>query len=237
MSSRGWRMFLGAAAIAAAVSGAPAPATAERGFLGMHLQGIDATIAATLGLSQITGVLVRDLTLDGPAGVAGFKRGDLIVEFAGVKIDTFERLVQVAQKAQAGDKVNVKVLRIGKEVNLAMSFGTWPQTWLVNQSAFAAIPELGLTFASLTAKVRERLGIRWGSTGIVLTKIEDAVSNKMALRRGDIVQQVNQQPIWMPEQLVDAYQKAKADKSANLLLLIERSDGFQFILLPVPPGK
>ncbi len=228
------RNLVGVVLLSAIAVSQPTLAKAERGFLGMQLQGNNEKIAAALGLDRAGGVLIRDISLDGPAGVAGFARGDLIVEFAGVEIDTFDRLVQVATKAKAGDKVAVKVMRQGQIVQLDLAFGKWLPSWLIDNAAFSAIPDLGITFSSLTPKVRERFGIRWGSTGIVITKIEDAISNRMALRRGDVISQINQQPIWMPDQIVTAYQKAKLEKRAELLLLIERSDGFQFIMLPVP---
>ena len=53
------------------------------------------------------------------------------------------------------------------------------------------------------------------------------------LRRGDVVVQINQKPVWKPEQFLKAYSAAKKAGSPSLLMLVERSDGFKFMLQPV----
>ena len=56
---------------------------------------MDTRTASALGLKETIGVLIRDVALGGPADMAGFRRGDLIIEYANQKIDTFEKLVKV----------------------------------------------------------------------------------------------------------------------------------------------
>ncbi|MBT6093921.1 MAG: PDZ domain-containing protein [Rhodospirillaceae bacterium] len=90
--------------------GIPASA-AEFGFSGMHVQGMKPAIAQALGMKKAEGVLVRDVALGGPADKAGVLRGDLILEFDGVEIDTFKRLVGVVTKTKPGQKVKLEVSR------------------------------------------------------------------------------------------------------------------------------
>lgn len=206
---------------------------AERGFLGMQVQGNSPKIAAALGIDVSNGVLVRDISVDGPASHAGIARGDLIVEMNGVAIDTFERLVQVAGALKAGDEINVKVLRLGKTHDLKMSVSGWPDGWEISKSSFAAQPDLGVTFAALTPKLRKHLGVRWGSTGIVVSVFNDQFAGVTSLRRGDVVTQINQKRVWEPQQFLSAYARAKEDGRPGLLLLVERADGFKYILQPI----
>lgn len=205
----------------------------ERGFLGMQVQGNSPKIAAAMGIDTSIGVLVRDISVDGPAAVAGIARGDIILSLHGVAIDTFERLVQVAGELRAGDEIDVVVLRLGKKIKLKMDVSGWPDGWRIEKSAFAAQPDLGLTFASLTPKLRDHLGIRWGSVGIAVSVFNDMFSGVTPLRRGDVVVQINQQRVWQPQQFLDAYAKAKEKGLPALLLLVERTDGFKYILQPV----
>ena len=209
-----------------------ARALADAGFVGMHIQGMSPAIAKALGLRIERGVLVRDVALDGPASAAGFRRGDLIVEFGGTKVDTFERMVKAVRKHQAGDTVDVVVRRHGKRVALKLNLGAWPDSWRIKKGAFAALPERGLTFAALTQKVRERFNVRWGSVGVVVTLVDAQVRDALPLKRGDVVVHVNQETIWRPSRLVELYQQAKQEGRKNVLLLVERPNGFQFMLLP-----
>lgn len=206
---------------------------AERGFMGMQVQGVSPRIAAALGYQSSSGVLIRDISIDGPASNAGLRRGDLIVSMQGKEIDTFERLLQLSVSWKSGDTIDIKVWRSGKTETVSMTLSSWPETWLVEDNAFAAQPDLGLTFAALTPKLRERLGIRWGSTGLIVTVSDDQFAGVTPLRRGDLVVQVNQMPVWEPKQFLRAYSDAKSAGAAHLLMLVERADGFKYMLQPI----
>jgi len=205
----------------------------ERGFLGMQVQGNSPKIAAALGLSFANGVLVRDISVDGPASNAGISRGDIIISMQGVPIDTFERLVQIAGGLKPGDEISIDIYRLGKTIKLKMAVSDWPAGWDITKSAFAAQPELGVTFAALTPKLRKHLGIRWGSTGIVVSVFNDMFAGLTSLRRGDVVTQINQKPVWEPQQFLDAYAASKEGGRPSMLLLVERSDGYKYMLQPI----
>lgn len=229
---RVYRVFCALALTVLAFSAGHAHAD-ERGFLGMQVQGNSPKIAAAMGIDTAIGVLVRDISVDGPASNAGIARGDIILSLHGVTLDTFERLVQVAGDLKAGDEIDVVVLRLGKKVQLKMAVSGWPDGWQIDKSSFAAQPDLGLTFAALTPKLRGHLGIRWGSIGIVVSVFNDMFAGVTPLRRGDVVTQINQKRVWEPQQFLDAYAKAKNDGRQSMLLLVERPDGFKYILQPI----
>jgi len=208
-------------------------AAETRGFLGMQVQGISPKIGAALGLEKAIGVLVRDISVDGPAAAAGIERGDLIVKMHGVVVDTFERMLQISNELRPGDTVAVEVVRLGERKTFKMTLTAWPDSWQAPPSAFAAMPELGITFATLTQKVRNRLGVRWSTTGIAVTVSDEAYYAVTPLRRGNVVVQINQQRVWKPIQFLDAYAAAKKEGRTALLLLVERSDGFKYMLQPI----
>src|SRR4029077_10314277 len=54
-----------------------------RGFLGATIQDVTPTMAKALGMSDINGVLIGDVTPKGPAAQAGLKPGDVIVRMRG----------------------------------------------------------------------------------------------------------------------------------------------------------
>lgn len=62
------------------------------------------------------GVLFSDVHDGSPAAKAGFKAGDLLVEFDGKKIDTLYDFTYALRAHKAGDTVKVKVMRDNKPV-------------------------------------------------------------------------------------------------------------------------
>ncbi len=208
-----------------------AGAMADSGFIGLQIQGVPPDAAAVLGLAKPEGVLVRDVAHAGPAALAGFRRGDLIVKFDGKKIDTFDQLVQAAQKIPSGKAVSVVVRRGQKTADLTLKAGAWPDAWRVTTGAFANIPEIGSTVASLTPKIRETFSVPWGSVGVVVTLV-DTTKNR-GLARGEIIAQVNQTDVWLPEQVVEIVGDAKRKKRPGVLMLIQNANGFFYRMVPV----
>jgi len=217
-----------------AAPGASNPAAAaEAAFVGMKVQGISDKAAIALGEDIPRGVLVLDVALGGPADKGGIRRGDMIVKFADVGTDTFEKLVAAVQELTQGDEIPVTVIRAGETVKLTMRAGKWHPSWRVSKAAFASIPNIGVTFSSLTPKIRESFNLRWGTTGLVITLIDPEKSNSHGLQRGDIVLQVNQRPVWEPRQFVEQYNEAKQKGRKFLLLLVENAGGFRFAYVRV----
>lgn len=204
-----------------------------RGFLGMQVQGNSVRIAAALSLPTTEGVLVRDVSVYGPASRAGISRGDIIIKVHGTSIDTFERLLQVSGTLKPDDEVVFEVLRLGKKLAFNMKLTQWPDGWTVDASSFAAQPDIGITFAALTPKMRKHLNVRWGTIGIAVSVSSDGFAGLTSLRRGDVVTLINQAPVWDPKQFLDAYSDAKKAGRDSMLLLVERSDGLKYVIQPI----
>lgn len=232
MLSKLHRLSLGLLALVAVVMPPPAIA-AEVGFTGMQVQGITPELALALGLKKAEGVLVRDVALGGPADKAGFMRGDLIIVFAGKNIDTFKRLVSAVGGIKVGQKVLVTVLRRGSKVSLTLKADKRPAKWRVTKGAFAIMPMVGLTLSTITAKVRKSFKLRWGSNGVVITLVDKEKTRNMDLKPGEVILQVNQEDVWMPDQVVAKYRQAKKKGIKHLLLFVNGIGGYRFSLLPV----
>jgi len=216
-----------------AVMTAASSKAAEPAFVGMEVQGMSATIARALGYDKNQGVLVKDVALDGPANRGGVKRGDLIVKFGGVEIDTFERLVMTVKSLSAGIDVPVTLLRRGEIHQVTVRTVPWTPAWKIEKGSFAAFPKIGVTVAALTPGIRQRFSLRWGSNGIVITLIDPDKSQGIDLARGQLIHQINQKPVWEPNQLTEMYREARKQGRKSLLLLVEDEKGFHFSILKV----
>ena len=82
---------------------------------------------AYLGVARAEGeikALVHEVKPRSAAERAGIKTGDLIIEFDGEKINSFNDLLEQIDRRRPGNIVQVKVLRDGKEVTLRARLGT-----------------------------------------------------------------------------------------------------------------
>lgn len=203
-------------------------------FLGVQIQGLSPIISSALGLKNSEGVMVRDIAFPGPTSNSGLQRGDVIVELDANPVKDIETIVQYIQELSLGTTLKAKVLRRGKTVKVTIVVGAKPPAWDVKRNNFATISALGITFASITEKVRMRFKLGWRTRGVIVSLVDEEKSAGLDIHVGDVIVQVNQRPIWKPTQIAGYLQKAKKDKKEMVLLLIENSDGFRFALLPVP---
>lgn len=209
------------------------PAWAEAGFSGMQVQGITRAISKALGLDAPIGILVRDVALGGPADLSGISRGDLIVKIDGRKIGNFKQVVKIMSRTKPGQTLKIILIRAGKTMTLDLLLSKRPEEWKVTRDEVASLPTIGITMAAITPKISKRFGVRWGSNGVFISLVEPNPEQEVGFVRGDIIVQVDQQRVWKPSQVVALYNKAKLAKREQMLLLVERTSGFTFMILRV----
>ena len=79
----------------------------HRAFLGIGIQGMDQNLASQLNLPTSNGALVTDVQPDSPAAKAGFQPQDVIVEFAGAKINSPRNLQALASRSPIGSSIPI----------------------------------------------------------------------------------------------------------------------------------
>jgi serine protease Do len=208
---------------------------ADPGFVGLQIQGVSPDMAAALGANgKAPGVLVRDVALGGPAALAGFQRGDLISRFGDKDVGSVEQLVEAVRAMTVGQAVTVSVRRNGGSRTLNLVGGEWPAAWKVAHDDVLRIGQPGIVLGALNDKARTRFGLRWGSTGMVVTVVDAELSGGLDLKPGDVVVQVNQEPVWASLHVQTALVAARKAGRKSVLLLVEGADGFRYVLLPIP---
>lgn len=85
----------------------------QKGILGISTMNENSSEALELGLDQIEGVYVANVSEDSGAEKAGIKEGDIIKKVNGVKIGKFSALVGYLSSKRPGEKVKVAVERNG----------------------------------------------------------------------------------------------------------------------------
>ena len=94
-----------------------------RAELGVLIQPITKEIKDSFGLEDAKGALISQVLPDSAAEKAGLKRGDVIVEFNGQKIDEFNDLPRMVAIQPVGSKAKVTVVRDGKTKTIKVTLG------------------------------------------------------------------------------------------------------------------
>lgn len=80
-----------------------------RHYLGVTIQDVTPTLAKEFKLREPTGALVGEVVPNGPAAKAGFKDGDVVLDFNGKKVADSRHLKLTDGETKPGVTVPVKV--------------------------------------------------------------------------------------------------------------------------------
>lgn len=80
-------------------------------WLGVSLYSVDEYVVETFSLGIDKGAFVVEVVASSPASTAGLQPEDVIVSFAGKKIDTVDDLIQAIRSAQVGQRVEITYWR------------------------------------------------------------------------------------------------------------------------------
>ncbi|MGL9726120.1 MAG: DegQ family serine endoprotease [Wolbachia sp.] len=198
----------------------------KHGWLGVQVQPITREFAESLGLKDIKGALVASVVKDSPAEKGSIKVGDILLEFDGKKIDRMTQLPHIVSRTEPGKKVQVKLLRRGKEVNIKVAIEEPVNDDRSNnqeESKSASNCVTGLTVSNLPKELKSNAPTK----GVVVTNV-DSNATLRSVKKGDIIMQLDGFDI----ENTDDFQKQvdsliKKDGKDSIMLLIYRN-GNQF---------
>jgi serine protease Do len=204
-----------------------------RGWLGVYIQKVTPEIAESMGLPRASGALVADVMPDSPAKRAGVEVGDVIIEYDGSPVRESNELPLLVARTAIGKKAKLKLIRRGKEMTVRVEVGELRDEEVA--AAPAAGEDFGLSVQPLTPEIAESLGVDPGTKGVVVTGVEPGgVAEDAGLRRGDIILEINQQPVDGVSSYRNALKQAEGKKS--ILFLVRRGQNTVFLALK-PPTK
>ncbi|MEP6703634.1 MAG: DegQ family serine endoprotease [Acidobacteriota bacterium] len=213
----------------------------RRGMLGIGIQNLSEDTAQALGLKETSGVLVSDVRKGSAAEKAGFKRTDVITAINGEKIEDSNVLRNKVAGTLPGTELKITVLRDGSPHELAATLDEFELpgkngdsedgTGGVSPEKQSDTGKLGLTLQPVTPQIAKQFGMDGKPEGMIVTAIDaDGSAAEAGLARGDIILEMNRQPVNTSEAVQSALQSASGKP---VLLLISRRG--QTIYLTVKP--
>ena len=199
-----------------------------RAYMEIYIQEMTPDLAKAFGESAPRGALVGDVTPGSPAERSGLEKGDIIVALNGKPItDSNQLRMRIAMMAP-GTTANLIVWRGGSQHEVAVKLGILP-TEEEQASVGSGNPQgalEGVTVQNVTGETAQQLNLPPNTKGVVVTDINP--SSPLAdsgLQQGDVIQEVNHQPITNVKDFDRAVQRA----GKNPLLLVNRQGHTLFV--------
>ncbi|OPX35730.1 hypothetical protein B1H10_00585 [candidate division KSB1 bacterium 4484_188] len=204
-----------------------------RGWLGVYIQDINENIAKGLGLEKPQGVLISSVQEDSPAEKAGLKTEDVVLAIDGRKVRNSSELRARVAAAGPGKKVTLKILRDGKEKEIKVTLGEYPEEQATAAVESKAAEKIGIKVSNITPNLVQKFDLKVRKNGVVITNIKQgSVAVQSGLRPGDVILKINRKQV----KNVSDYNKVleKVKPGDTILFYIQRNEAKIFIAFTIP---
>jgi serine protease Do len=175
---------------------------------------------------------VNSVEKGSPADKAGIQPSDVILKFDNREVTASNELPRIVAATKPGSKVSVQVWRKGEKKDLQITVVETPDERVAKRQPGGKKPpggemlsKLGLSVTELTADQKNELGI---ANGVIVENAEGAAA-KAGIRRGDVIQAVNNQEVKSVEELNRLL--SPVDRSRTVAVLIKRGEGSVYVPL------
>jgi len=219
----------------------------SRSFLGVGVAEIDAERAKALKLKEERGVEITRVEPDSPADKAGLKKGDVVLEYNGQRVEGTEQFVRLVRETPPGRKVTLLISRDGQTQTVTATIGaTKGRAFALDMERLERemdrvrreaeelrvfrMPDLpspmmswrttvlGIEAESLGEQLAEYFGVKEGV--LVRTVFKDSPAEKAGIKAGDVITKVGEDKVASPQELSRRLRQARRDQKTVALTLV-----------------
>jgi serine protease Do len=209
----------------------------EHGYIGILPQDVTPALAKAFNAKDTSGALVGQVTDNSPASRGGLQRGDIIVAMNGEAIADANQLRLKIGMMAPGSTANFRVIRNGQPMNVSVTLGEFPSQ---EERASADRPSRGqpdggsdrsldgVSVQNITPDTAQELKIPASTPGVVVSEVNPSSRAADAgLKPGDVIQQVNRQPVVNTREFSRAL--SQSGKDDPVILLVNRDGNTLFL--------
>ncbi len=189
----------------------------ERGWLGVTIAPMTEDLAKTFKMAEARGAIVNDVTAGSPAEKAGVQADDVILALDGKAMADNNEVVRTIAGKAPGTTVRLKLLREGKERDVTVTLGAFPEEGDAADEPEAERARLGMTLQDLSPDMARRLDLPRGARGVLVVRIEPGEAAEDAgLAQGDLILSVNGSGVATVDEFFEAIEAARGDGVARV---------------------
>ena len=237
-----------AAAQAAAQAMAALKLAGGGSFLGVNVSEVDENRAKELKLREERGVEITKVEEDTPAEKAGLKKGDVVTEYNGQRVEGTEQFVRLVRETPAGRTVRLGIFRNGASQTLTATIGTRKLTSgkrVITRGGDGSfeihLPEfqftmpdiphavmsmrsqiLGVEAEQLKDQLAQYFGVKEGV--LVRSVIKDTAAEKAGIKAGDVITKVDGKEVATTRDLTSAIRTNRAKKTFPITLVRDKRE-------------
>jgi serine protease Do len=179
-----------------------------RGYLGIQMRALQPGEDGT----ETEGVTVAEVVPGSPAAQAGVQPGDVIRKFDGRDVNNFNALRSLVAQTQLNKQVELEIVRNGKPLKVTTQIKEQPidyQSARVSPKQSPSQPQspgqsndqettdgplASIHVDELTPEMARQLDLPGNVQGVLVAGV-DPDSGVAELQKGDVIEQINQQPV------------------------------------------
>jgi serine protease Do len=183
-----------------------------RSYLGVDVRDITSDRVSALKLKEERGVEITMVDQDAPAGKAGLKQHDVILDYNGAKVESEEQFRRLIRETPPGRTVTLGISRDGNPMTVSAQIGDrgklsselfkgdknsaifiGPQVQMpdfnvpLDVQVLTYSPSLGIQAENLSQQLGEYFGVKNGE-GILVKSVEKgSAAEKAGMKAGDVI--------------------------------------------------
>jgi Do/DeqQ family serine protease len=201
----------------------------RRAQLGVTVQPVTADMAESLGLKEVGGAIVSSVGEGSAAERAGLKRGDVITSFNGQPVRDFNSLRNRVADMAPGASASIGIVRDGSPRTLNVMLDEAEGSRSAQRRGDTTTGDkavLGVAVVPLTPESAVREGLPRSARGMLVQDVDpNGRAADAGIEAGDVIVEVNRQPVQTIEELRAAVQKS-GDRPTLLLVSRDGKDLF-----------
>ena len=234
----------------------------NRSYLGVNVKELDSNRVKELKLREEHGVEVTQVEDDTPAGKAGLKVGDVVLEYNGQRIEGTEQFVRMVRETPVGRQVKLGVNRQGTPMTMVATIAQRPSKVSTNSTTVRKMAEDARREAE---KMRDRIrdemqnnmpraymGWSNGQLGVEAESLSDqlatyfgvkegvlvrsvkksSAAEKAGIKAGDVIVKVDSTKVTTPKEIATQLRASQSKKTIQMQLFRERKELSLEVTLP-----
>ncbi len=214
-------------------------------YLGVGVRDVDTERKKVLNLKEERGAEITSVEDDSPAAKAGLKTGDVVLDYAGTRVDSMEQFIRLVRETPAGREVKLNVIRagatttitakpengrnrLGRTLSIAGAAPIDIRGWVGQMDSPRAVmywksSSLGVEAESLDNQLAEFFGVKQGV--LVRSVGKASAAEKAGVKAGDVIVKVEETKVGSPREVTSAVRQARSsNKTVSLGIVRDKKE-------------